>query len=61
MMEVFFPLREGAPIHSVRADFLFLHGSGRNASPARIVLANVITLALPINLLDGLRWGGVSF
>ncbi len=36
----------------------FLHGSERDASTDHIVLAGVINLALPINLLDGLRWGG---
>ncbi len=58
MMELFIPPREDTPIHSVREDFLFLHGSKRNASTAHIVLVNAINLALPINLLDGLRWGG---
>jgi hypothetical protein len=60
MMELFFPLGEGMPIHSVysvRKDFLFLHGSKHNASTTQIVLAGVISLALPINLLNGLRWG----
>ena len=56
MMELFFLPGEGTPIHSVREDFLFLHGSERDASTARIVLVGVINLALPINLLDGLRW-----
>ena len=58
MMELFIPPREGTPIHSVREDFLFLHGSVHDASTARIVLVSVISPALPINLLDGLRWGG---
>jgi hypothetical protein len=58
MMELFIPPREGTPIHSVREDFLFLHGSVHDASTARIILAGVINLALPINLLDGLMWGG---
>ena len=57
-MELFFPLREGTPIHFVREDFLFLHGSEHDASTAQIVLVGVINFALPINLLDGLRWGG---
>jgi len=48
---------EGMPIHSVRKDFLFLHGSEHDASTTRIVFVGVIGLALPINLLDGLRWG----
>jgi hypothetical protein len=39
-------------------DFLFLRGSTRDASTDHIVLAGVINLALQINLLDGLRWGG---
>jgi len=58
MMELFILTGEGTPIHSVREDFLFLRGSSRNASTDHIVLAGVINLALPINLLDGLRWGG---
>jgi hypothetical protein len=33
-------------------------GNERDASTAHIVLAGDINLALPINLLDGLRWGG---
>jgi hypothetical protein len=53
-MEHFFLPREGRPIHSVREDFLFLHGSERDASTVQIVLAGVINLTLPINLLDGL-------
>ena len=57
MMELFFPLGEGMPIHSVRKDFLFLHGSKHDTSTAQIVLVGVISLALPINLLNGLRWG----
>jgi hypothetical protein len=39
----------------MREDFLFLRGSKRNASSDHIILAGVINLALPINLLDGLR------
>jgi hypothetical protein len=58
MMELFILPGEGTPIHSVREDFLFLRGSARDASTDHIVLAGVINLALPINLLDGLRWGG---
>jgi len=42
----------------MREDFLFLRGSKRDTSTDHIVLAGVINLALPINLLDGLRWGG---
>jgi hypothetical protein len=61
MMEVFIPPREGTPIHSVREDFLFLHGSVHDASTARIVLVGIISLALPINLLGGLRLGGAVF
>jgi hypothetical protein len=40
-------------------DFLFLLGSKRGASTAHIVLAGVISLALPTNLLemDGLKRG----
>ena len=56
MMELFFLPGEGTPIHSVREDFLFLHGSERDASTVHIVLVGVINVALPINLLDGLRW-----
>jgi hypothetical protein len=48
---------EGTPIHSMREDFLFLRGSERDASTDHNVLAGVINLALPINLLDGLRGG----
>ena len=58
MKELFFLPGEGTPIHSVREDFLFLHGSEHDASTARTVLVGIISLALPINLLDGLRWGG---
>ena len=58
MMELFILPGEGTPIHSVREDFLFLRGSARDASTDHIVLAGVINLVLPINLLDGLRWGG---
>jgi len=58
MMELSFLRGEGTPIHSVREDSLFLRGSKRDASTDHIVLAGVINLALPINLLDGLRWGG---
>ena len=59
MMELFFLRGEGTPIHSVREDSLFLRGSERDASTDHIVLAGVINLALPINLLDGLRWEAV--
>ena len=59
MMELFIPPREGTPIHSMREDFLFLRGSERDASTDHIVLAGVINLALPINLLYGLRCGAV--
>jgi hypothetical protein len=58
MMELFFLPGEGIPIHSVSEDFLFLHGSERGASTAGIVLDSGISLALPINLLDGLRTAG---
>ncbi len=58
MKELFILPGEGTPIHSMRETFLFLHGSKRDASTDHIVLAGVINLALPINLLDGLRWGG---
>jgi hypothetical protein len=58
MMEPFILPGEGTPIHSVREDFLFLRGNERDASTAHILLAGDINLALPINLLDGLRWGG---
>ena len=58
MMVLFFLRGEGPPVHSVCEDFLFLHGRERDASTDPIVLAGVINLALPINLLDGLRWGG---
>ena len=59
MMELFIPPREGTPIHSsVREDFLFLHGSVHDASTARTVLVGVTSLALPTNLLNGLRLGG---
>ena len=57
MKELFILPGEGTPIHSMREDFLFLRGSERDASTDHIVLAGVINLALPINLLDGLRWG----
>ena len=57
-MVLFFLRGEGPPIHSVCKDFLLLHGRERIASTDPIVLAGVINLALPINLLDGLRWGG---
>jgi hypothetical protein len=57
MMELFFPPGEGMPIHSMREDFLFLHGSKHDASTTGIVLVGVISLTLPINLLNGLRWG----
>ena len=55
MKELFILPGEGMPIHSMRKDFLFLRGSKRNASSDHIILAGVINLALPINLLDGLR------
>jgi len=58
MKEMFILPGEGTPIHSMRKDFLFLRGSERDASTDHIVLAGVINLALPINLPDGLRWGG---
>jgi len=58
MKEMFILPGEGTPIHSVRKDFLFLHGSVHDTSTARIILVGVFSLALPINLLDGLRWGG---
>ena len=58
MKERFLLPGEGTPIHSMREDFLFLRGSERDASTDHIVLAGVINLALPINLLDGLRWRG---
>jgi hypothetical protein len=58
MKELFLLPGEGTPIHSMREDFFFLRGSERDASTDHIVLAGVINLALPINLLDGLRWGG---
>jgi hypothetical protein len=61
VMELFFLPGEGTPIHSMREDFLFPRGSARNASTDHIVLAGVINLALPTNLLDGLRWGGAVF
>jgi hypothetical protein len=38
---------------------LFLRGSKRDASTDHIVLAGVINLTLPFNLLDGLRWEAV--
>ena len=56
MMEPIILPGEGPPIHSVREDFLFLRGSAPDASTDHFVLAGVINLALPINLLDGLRW-----
>ena len=59
MMELFFLRGEGTPIHSVREDSLFLRGSERDASTDHIVLAGIINRALPINLLDGLRWEAV--
>ena len=56
MKELFILPGEGMPIHSMREeDFLFLRGSECDASTDHIVLAGVINLALPINLLDGLR------
>jgi len=57
MKELFFLLGKGTPIHSMCENFLFLHGSEHDASTARIVIVGVISLMLPINLLDGLRWG----
>jgi len=57
MKELFFLPGEGTPIHSVCEDFLFLHGSEHDASTTQIVLVSIISLVLPINLLDGLRWG----
>ncbi len=59
MKELFILLGEGTPIHSMPKDFLFLRGSERDASTDHIVLAGVINLTLPFNLLDGLRWGGI--
>ena len=59
MMELFFLRGEGTPIHSMREDSLFHRGNERDASTDHIVLAGVINLALPINLLDGLRWEAV--
>ena len=61
MMTLFFLPGEGTPIHSVGDDFLFLNGSERGASTAHILLAGVISLALPINQLVGLRWGGCIY
>jgi hypothetical protein len=61
MKELFILPWEGTPIHSMRKDFLFLRGSERDASTDHIILAGVINLALPINLLDGLRWWGAVF
>ncbi len=58
MKEMFILPGEGTPIHSMRKDFLFLRASKCDASTDHIVLAGVINLALPINLLDGLRWWG---
>jgi len=58
MKELFILPGEGTPIHSMCEDFLFLRGSERDASTDHVVLAGVINLALPINLLDGLRWWG---
>jgi len=58
MMELFLLLGEGTPIHSVSEDFLFLHGNERGSCTAHIILAGVISLALPINLLVGLRTQG---
>ncbi len=58
MKELFLLPGEGTPIHSMREDFFFLRGSERDASTDHIVFAGVINLALPINLLDGLRWRG---
>jgi hypothetical protein len=61
MMELFLLPREGTPIHSMSEDFLFLHGSKGCASTAHIVLSGVISLALPINLLVGLRTKGAVY
>ena len=61
MMELFFLPGEGTPIHSVSEDFLFLHGSKHGASTAHIVLAGVISITLPINLLVGLRTQGMVY
>jgi hypothetical protein len=61
MMELFFLPGEGTPIHSVSEDFLFLHGSKRVASTAHIVLAGVISITLPINILVGLRTKGAVY
>jgi len=61
MMELFFLPGEGTPIHSMSEDFLFLHGSERGASTSHIVLAGIISLALPINLLVGLRTKGAVY
>jgi hypothetical protein len=58
MKELFILPGEGTPIHSMREDSLFLRGSERDASTDHIILAGAINLALPINLLDGLRWRG---
>jgi hypothetical protein len=58
MKELFILPGEGTPIYSMPEDFLFLCGNKCNANTVHIVLAGVINLALPINLLDGLRWGG---
>jgi len=58
MKELFILPGEGTPIHSMREDIFFLRGSERDASTDHIVLAGVINHALPINLLDGLRWRG---
>ena len=58
MKEMFILPGDGTTIHSMREDFFFLCGSERDAITDHIVLAGVINLALPINLLDGLRWGG---
>jgi hypothetical protein len=61
MMELFILQGEGTPIHSVREVFLFLRGSAREASTDHIVLAGVINLALPINLLDCLLFSLEDF
>ena len=61
MMELFFIPGEGTPIHSVSEDFLFLHGSDYGASTTHIVLAGVISIVLPINLLVGLRTKGAVY
>ena len=52
----------GGNTHPFRErDFLFLHGSKHGASTAHIVLAGVISIVLPINLLVGLRTKGAVY